>query len=117
MSNNSANSTMNTATAVQFIDFVNNKIADDKPPADFNFTYLNAGMPNMFTIIKRSNKDPRKSFPVLHLHFGSELDYAPSIEMVDQICELYSKREFDYHKEIQKEKEAKLKAVDKKDDK
>ncbi len=79
------------------------------PAPELNFTYIQSGMPNTFTILKRATADPYMSFPLVTLMFASDLKYAGSVEIVKEVCELYSRLEFQYNQENQKEEKKSIK--------
>jgi hypothetical protein len=89
----------NTIVGTQFIDFINNKLKDE--PAEFNFSFVSNGMPGSYTIIKRSTKDPLRSFPIVSIMFMGSPEYASPADMIAEFCELFAKHEYEYYKEQQ----------------
>ena len=60
---------------------------------DYNYIYSQNG-PNMYTIFRRTSNEPFKSFPIMQIMFGEKLSFIDSETMIKNICELYSKIEY-----------------------
>jgi hypothetical protein len=94
---------MSSNTHVEALISTTNEMMQKPLTPDFNYSYTQSGMPGMFTIFKRSSKDPMRSYPILQLGFGADLPFAEPSEIVHKVCEMYASMEFEYNKDIEKE--------------
>ncbi len=67
--------------------------------ADLNYTFMYSPMHNLYTIFRRSNIDPFRTFPVMNLSPVTELKFLDETVLIKEICELYAKKEYAYNKE------------------
>lgn len=72
------------------------------PAPELNYTYINSGMPNTFTILKRDKTNPYKSFPLVTLMFANELPFAGPVGIIKEVCELYARLEYQHNLEENK---------------
>ena len=86
---------MSSKAATKFIEELNEYVSPD-----FNYTYMNSGPPNVFTIIKRSSEDPMESFPLVNMVFMRDLKFAEMETLVKKMCEFYSVSEHEYRKHM-----------------
>jgi hypothetical protein len=65
---------------------------------DLNYSYVPAGMPGHYVILKRSAVEPLRNIPLLHLNLVTPMKFLDIEDVLASICEKYAKEEHEWRK-------------------